>query len=55
MIGSSWSMKAANTEVMMTAAAATTRALFRKPSTTASRVDAPCTCASLILVTRKTW
>ena len=55
MIGSSIRMNAPNTEIMMTAAAATTRALLRNPSTTASRVVAPCTCASRIRVTRKTW
>ena len=36
MIGWSCSMKAAKTAVMMVAAAATTRAELRKPSTTAS-------------------
>ena len=55
MIGSSWSMNAANTAVMITAAAATTRALLRNPSTTASRGEAPCTWASRIRVTRNTW
>ncbi len=55
MIGSSIRMNAANTEIMMTPAAATTRALLRNPSTTASWVDMPWTWASRIRVTRKTW
>ena len=55
MIGSSLSMNAANTEIMIIAAAATTRALLRNPSTTASRKSAPCTCASRMRVTRNTW
>ena len=37
------------------AAAATTRALLRNPSTTASRALIPCTKASRIRVTRNTW
>ena len=52
---SSWSMKAAKTAIMIVAAAVTTRAELRNPSTTASEVLMPCTCASRIRVTRKTW
>jgi hypothetical protein len=45
----------ANTEIMMIAAAVTTRAPCRKPATTASVGSAPWTYSSRIRVTRKTW
>ena len=55
MTGSGSSRKPAKTEIMMTAAATTTRAELRNPSTTAALVEAPWTWASRIRVTRKTW
>ena len=51
----SWKANAANTEIMISAAAVTTRPLCRKPSITASRASMPCTYASRIRVVRKTW
>ena len=55
MIASSCSTKAEKTAVMIAAAAVTTRAELRNPSTIASGVDIPCTRASRMRVTRKTW
>ena len=48
-------MKAPNTEIMMTAAALTTRAPWLKPMVTASFALAPWTYSSRIRVTRNTW
>ena len=46
---------AANTEIMMSAAATTTRPEWRKPSMTASRASMPWAYASRMRVVRKTW
>ncbi len=49
------SMNAPNTEIMISAAAATTRAPWLKPIVMAPLADAPCTYSSRIRVTRNTW
>ncbi len=48
-------MNAPNTEIMISAAAATTRAPWLKPIVMAPLADAPCTYSSRIRVTRNTW
>ena len=47
-------MNPAKTEIMISAAATTTRALPENPEITAGRGRSPCVCASLIRDTRKT-
>ena len=55
MIGSSGRMKPAKTLIMISAAAVTTRAEWRKPSRTASWALAPCAYSSCMRETRNTW
>lgn len=54
MIGSGASRKPAKTDIMISAAAVTTRDPCRMPATTASSGPAPCAYASRMPVTRKT-
>lgn len=55
MIGSEDRTKPPKTEIMISAAAVTTRALWRKPSRTASTGAAPKVTSSRMRETRKTW
>ena len=47
--------KLENTEIMISAAARTTRAPWANPRRTAGVGSAPCTCSSRIRDTRNTW